>query len=359
MLRAHGSLLRALLVFAMMVPSVGVSGEEPTPVFVADIQFTGFPDAELQEMDGWPAAFAAEVKGALGGTAGLTPMTLENLKAQLGKERLKATFACEDAACVNRIVENFGCSETIFTVVRRIGTDKVQITMDHTAGETVLYSAAPVYSARNFDAIRGAVQELGGKVKATVEGEGESGLEAPPTGGEGKESGLKAPPTVGKGKESGLKAPPTVAKHQPPFVTSPEWMAARFFVGSHASGSIEPYSLLISAATLRWRWFYFTPAQLGLCFQKWSSDLIFNVGPSAGVPFHFGRDERHEVRLGAWIPLVIWDGDLDGMAFNLEAVYVYHFHEWFSVHAGLMGGIMSWEFSSADFMGGGIIGFGI
>ncbi|MFH1531356.1 MAG: hypothetical protein ABIK09_11575 [Pseudomonadota bacterium] len=356
MMRSRVPCVPAVLLVATLALAGPVRADEPTPLFIADVQFTGFTAAERTEMEGWPAAFAAEVKGALAGTAGLTPMTLENLQAQLGKERLKATFACEDAACLNRIVENFGCSETIFTVVRRIGADKVQVTMDHTAGETVLHSAPPVYAARDFDGIRGAIQELAGTLKTSMGGPTDPnvvpskivvhedvGPEGPPTG----KSGPEAPPTGG--------AP---AVH--PWVTSPEWLAVRLFVGSHGSESVEPYALFVSAFTLRWRRFYVTPVQIGLAPQRWSSDLIYDVGPALGVPFQLGRDERHEIRLGVWVPLVLWDGAIESMGVSVEALYVYHVHEWFTVHAGVMTGAMLWQFDTpVRFMGGGLVGFGI
>jgi hypothetical protein len=353
---------RPLLVLRVLLLTLALAAsaraEEPVPLFVADVQLTGFSEAELREMEGWPAAFAAEVKGALAGLDAYTPMTLENLQAQLGKERLKATFACEDAACVNRIVENFGCSETIFTVVRRIGADKIQVTMDHTAGETVLHTAPPVYASRNFDGIRGAIQDLAGRLQDAVEGSEPvpEGHQSRTSGTSSAQLGFVAPSTGGTARP---ETPPPATTTEHPWVISPEWLALRAFAGSHGGGNLKAFALMISSFTMRWRWFYFTPAQLGLAFQKWSDDVILDVGPAFGVPFHLGAEERHEIRIGAWVPLILWGGELDGMGVNFEALYVYHVHEWFSVHAGFTAGALLWQFDSPEFMGGALVGFGL
>ena len=59
------------------------------------------------------------------------------------------------------------------------------------------------------------------------------------------------------------------------------------------------------------------------------------------------------------MPLVLWGGELDGIGVNFEAVYVYHIHEWLSIHAGAMAGTLLWEFDSPELMVGGLFGIGL
>ena len=331
-----------------LVTSKPSQAEEPTPIFVADVQFTGFKDSESGKMESWAAALAAELKGALAGLATHTPMTLENLQAQLGKERLKATFACEDAACVNRIVENFGCSETIFAVVRYISEDQVQVTLDHAAGETVLHTVPPKYVKRDFNAIRVAIHELGGTLRGKL-----GGANPPPD----KTPGPAPATTTGPAPSS---AQPVVshASGPPSHVTSTEWIGGATMVGTWGDGLL-PMGPIISFFTIRWERFFVTPMRFAMAFKDGGSDdKLFYVGPVVGYPIHLGSSKRHEIRLGLSLPIAIDEG-YGGVAVQLEPTYLYHFADHFAVQLGFDLGFLFPAEDEPFFMGGLFVGFTI
>ena len=148
-----------LFVLVSLVPGYGLC-QEKVQLFVDEVRFQNFPDSMKDTLAPWGSALAAEVSGALEGAPRHSPVTLENLKAQLGKERLKATMACEDSNCVNRIVENFGCSETLFPVVRYISRKQAQVSVTHTADGEKVASRGPMVVPPTYESLTGALRSL-------------------------------------------------------------------------------------------------------------------------------------------------------------------------------------------------------
>ena len=148
-----------LFVLVSLSPRAGLC-QEKTQLFIDEVRFKNFPAAMQETVEPWGSALAAEVSGALEGAPHHSPVTLENLKAQLGKERLKATMACEDSNCVNRIVENFGCSATVFPVVRFISTEKAQVSVTHTADGEKVASRGPMVVPPTYESLAGALRSL-------------------------------------------------------------------------------------------------------------------------------------------------------------------------------------------------------
>ena len=168
-----------LLVLVSLVPGDGLC-QEKVQLFVDEVRFQNFPASMKDTLAPWGSALAAEITGALEGAPGFSAMTLENLKAQLGKERIRATLACEDSACVNRIVESFGCSETLFPVVRYISKDRAQVTVTHTAGWEKVASRGPMVVPPTYESLTGALRSLSRElfgVSTPVVPPGTSGLE--------------------------------------------------------------------------------------------------------------------------------------------------------------------------------------
>ena len=142
-----------------LLPCLGY-GQEKVPLFVDEVRFRDFSPSLAGKMRSWGPALAAEVSGVLAGTIHYSPMTMENLESQLGKEERKASLACEDASCINRIVENFGCSQSVFSVVRSISRDKVQVTLFHTANGEGAGQTLPRYSTPGFEELASVLRQM-------------------------------------------------------------------------------------------------------------------------------------------------------------------------------------------------------
>ncbi|MFH1529262.1 MAG: hypothetical protein ABIK09_00865 [Pseudomonadota bacterium] len=284
--------------FFVIAPTLRAE-EAPIPLYVADVQFSDFSAAEMKEMRSWGRAMAAEVKGGLRDMPARTPVTMENLEAQLGKERLKATLACEDVACVNRIVENFGCSESVFVVVRRVSTGKVQVTMDHVAGDEVIASLPPRYTGAEFDSIRKTVQEMA----QALAGNGptlERWTEPRPAPKEPK----PAPRSTGTAPGTGSR-------------TSTEWAAIGLRPGFPGLLGLD-----IDLPTFRWNHFVFRTLRAGFMpvLMALADDFCMSLTTAAGYPFHLGESGRHEVRLLADIGATFIGSDV-AFSFAIESSY--------------------------------------
>ena len=138
----------------------GPEAQEKRYLFVDEVRFKGFPADEERKMRTWGSGLAAELCAALRDAGEFMPMTLENMEAQLGKEKLKQTLACEDTACVNRVVENFGISESVFGVVRWIARDNLQVTLVRMAGGEKIADMKPRYIGPGYKAIADALAEM-------------------------------------------------------------------------------------------------------------------------------------------------------------------------------------------------------
>ena len=155
-------------------------GQEKTQLFIDEVRFKGTPSSMEEQVPLWGSALAAEVSGILRDLETHTPMTLQTLESQLGKERRKAALECADASCINRLVENFGISESVFGVVTWLGPTKIQVTLVQTAGDEKLGEAAPRYAAPEYDAIAQALRTMTGEL---------FGVSAPPVQGHGDTPG--------------------------------------------------------------------------------------------------------------------------------------------------------------------------
>ena len=155
----------SLFLMSYLSPGIGVA-EEKQPLFVDAVRLKGVPASMNDTVSLWGEALAAEISGVLREAQSHSPMTLQNLEAQLGMERQKAALACADSSCLNRIVENFGISESLFGTVMWLGKDRVQLTLVYTAGFEKVGEAVPRYAGPNYEemakAYRAMVREIFG-----------------------------------------------------------------------------------------------------------------------------------------------------------------------------------------------------
>ena len=111
-----------LVLVACLFGSATVQAE-PVQVFVEDLKI---------ELDGWDAknadalgkALAADIQAAVVQSSAYAPMTFENLESQLRKERRAEQLSCprDDQACIQKILDNYGCEERLYGTVRQVGS---------------------------------------------------------------------------------------------------------------------------------------------------------------------------------------------------------------------------------------------
>ena len=347
-----------LVVVVLMGNLQDLRGQEKSYLFVDDVRFKGFPAAQEKRMGTWGSGLSAELCAALRESDVFIPMTLENMEAQLGKEKLKQTLACTDTACVNRVVENFGISESIFGVVRWIDQDSVQVTLAWMAGGEKVLDISPRYVELRFKAIARALAEMALELT--------TGAEKAPPGGRVEERGPDAPPVAGppsprrysSALESvrqadaaqshldvawaevqavvqeerldkaarvrvlrnfladfpGDKNHREVAEHMIRVLergeepvsperrrTKTEWFALRVNGGNYGGG------FNLSLFTLRWRWFFWELVKGGVgggapcnrCDNNNDRPRWWGYGGMMwGVPFYLDFLAKHELRLG-------------------------------------------------------------
>jgi len=153
----------SLILMSLLAPGFGAA-EEKKPLFVDDVRLKGVPASMKDTVSFWGAALAAEICGVLREANYYSPMTLQNLEAQLGMERRKAALACADSSCLNQIVENFGISESLFGTVMWLGKNRVQLTLVYTAGFEKVGEAVPRYAAPDFEEMAGAFRAMAREV---------------------------------------------------------------------------------------------------------------------------------------------------------------------------------------------------
>ena len=141
--------------------------DEPTRVFVADVSIDVPGLTELGPV------LASEIQVALQSSGRYQGLTLENLEAQLRKEKRKALLSCADDGCVQRIIENFGIPDTVFGRVKPLGTERVHLTLTWVRAGDVVHAVTAV-SGRDPDALLPAMRDLATGLAAAVDrGEGE------------------------------------------------------------------------------------------------------------------------------------------------------------------------------------------
>jgi len=134
-------------------------------VFVADVDAAG-----AEELG---PVLASEVQVALQATGGLQALTLENLEAQLRKEKRKALLSCADHGCVQRIIENFGIPDTVFGRVKALGGERAHITLTWIRNGDVLHAVTALSvgdPAALIAETRGLAEELAAAVSAMDRG---------------------------------------------------------------------------------------------------------------------------------------------------------------------------------------------
>jgi len=143
------------------------SGLKPLPqgetvrVFVSDVIVDADGLADLGPV------LASEIQVALQAGGRFQPLTLENLEAQLRKEKKKALLSCADDGCVQRIIENFGIPDTIFGRVKALGAERLHITLTWTRAGDVLH-ALTALSDRDPGALLEATRDLATRLAAAV-----------------------------------------------------------------------------------------------------------------------------------------------------------------------------------------------
>ena len=160
-----------ILALAVLVPEG--AAQDRKQLFVDEVRFQGFPKAWEDRFQSWGMGLAMVVSGALNQSSTHLPMTMANLKSQLGKEKIKETLACADASCVNRMVENFGLSESLFGMVVYVSESKALVTLTHTADGEKVGEVGPAQAAPDFDSLSAILSGLAAQLFGVTAGAGD------------------------------------------------------------------------------------------------------------------------------------------------------------------------------------------
>jgi hypothetical protein len=134
---------------------------EAVRVFVSDVV------VDATGLDDLGPVLASEIQVALQDGGRFRALTLENLEAQLRKEKRKALLSCANEGCVQRIIENFGIPDTIFGRAKALGNDSVHLTLTWTRAGDVLHAVTAV-STRDPGALLPATRDLAKRLAAAV-----------------------------------------------------------------------------------------------------------------------------------------------------------------------------------------------
>jgi len=196
--RAATHLLLGFLVLLSWISPV--SGEEPTRVFIEDFSFVGFPDKSETRTQVMGQALASDIQNIIARNPKYIPMTFENLESQLRKERQLQKLQCvrSDQKCILQILDNFGCNERVFGVVRDLG-DQVQISLTRVEGSDVVAGGARSdYTSNDLRSMSTTAQrlaaELFGMSISVSEPSGKTG-----SGAAGKAGGASGGASTGTG----------------------------------------------------------------------------------------------------------------------------------------------------------------
>ncbi len=130
-------------------------------MFVSDVV------VDATGLDDLGPVLASEIQVALQDGGRFRALTLENLEAQLRKEKRKALLSCANEGCVQRIIENFGIPDTIFGRAKALGNDSVHLTLTWTRAGDVLHAVTAV-STRDPGALLPATRDLAKRLAAAV-----------------------------------------------------------------------------------------------------------------------------------------------------------------------------------------------
>ncbi len=145
--RLHMHRYAVIISITLVAGRPSMANAEPTQVFIEDAKV---------ELRGWNSddagalgkALAAQIQGAVIGNPDFSPMTFDNLKSQLRKEKQAQELSCrpDDQVCMQKILDNYGCQERVFTTVLQVG-DQAQITLTrYSDGVLVPGGAANAYA---------------------------------------------------------------------------------------------------------------------------------------------------------------------------------------------------------------------
>jgi hypothetical protein len=111
-------------------------------IYVNSATFKGFPATFFggATQDDMGAVLASKLQSSFIEHGMRDVFTLTNLEQQLKKEKRKEILGCTANACVNRIIENFGLSESVFITVTRMGEGQayLNLTWMDIGSETIL-----------------------------------------------------------------------------------------------------------------------------------------------------------------------------------------------------------------------------
>jgi hypothetical protein len=154
---ASSSLLLVLLVlfaWSALPPSSVQAQSTGVQVFVDDllVDLQGLDQAEREDVG---RALAAEVQAEIAASnATYRPMTFQLLKLQLAKEERAQLLGCSRSkdrqACVQTIVDNFGCSERLTGSVQSVGA-RVQVVMTRLRDDEPVSGGVGTRFARSVD----------------------------------------------------------------------------------------------------------------------------------------------------------------------------------------------------------------
>ena len=149
------------LIARVATPAVSKASSPTSPrqVFIEDlkVELTGWKAADAEALG---KALAADVQAVIAENSGYTPMTFDNLKLQLRKQKMESLLSSSrtDHAAVQRILDNYACEERLFGTVRQVG-NQAQVSLTHFRNEK-LVRVANAYSAANPSAVAEAARRL-------------------------------------------------------------------------------------------------------------------------------------------------------------------------------------------------------
>ena len=153
--------MRALFLILMVSLAGSSLAAEDPDIFIYPFEFEGFSSAERKTFNkSLGKVLASELQDKLFKIGGTTPSTLTNMQSQLKKEKEKEILQCDDTKCLQKIVENFGISDTVFGKVTKIG-GKLQVYISLVRDDKVVNSKTG-RCKKNIDALIDKVKEMTG-----------------------------------------------------------------------------------------------------------------------------------------------------------------------------------------------------